>query len=251
MGGTAVKYARLGHKVKFVSLTNGNAGHHIMGGGQLARRRQEETRKVFEMTGIEYQVLDNDDGKLQADLATRENVIRIIREFRPDLIFTHRPNDYHPDHRNTGILVQDSSFLVIVPNICPLTPALDYQPVVLHMHDNFRKPVEFSPHIIVDIDDVMDTKMKMFHCHTSQFYEWLAYESKRLDQVPSSEEERLEWLTRQRAQKDEKVADLYRKMLVGRYGEEAGARVRYAEAFEISEYGGSLPEGDIPLYFPF
>jgi LmbE family N-acetylglucosaminyl deacetylase len=87
MGGTAVKYARLGHKVKFVSLTNGNAGHHIMGGGQLARRRQEETRKVFEMTGIEYQVLDNDDGKLQADLATRENVIRIIREFKPDLIF--------------------------------------------------------------------------------------------------------------------------------------------------------------------
>ncbi len=251
VGGTAAKFSRLGHKVKFVSATNGSSGHHIMGGNQLVERRRREALKAASIIGIEYEVLDNEDGKLQADLKTRESIIRLIREFRPDIIITHRSNDYHPDHRNTSLLVQDSSYLVVVPNICPMVKAIDYQPIILYMSDNFRDPSEFRPDIIIDIDDAVDFKMRMLHCHTSQFYEWLPYLAKTLDQVPESDDERLKWLTEQRAANDIGIADKYRDLLIERYGEERGRNVKHAEAFQISEYGGKLPKEKINEYFMF
>lgn len=246
-GGLATKLRARGNVVKFVSATNGAAGHHTMGGGPLAQRRLVETRRVAETAGIEYEVLDIPDGCLEADLATRERFIQLIREFQPDLLFTHRSNDYHPDHRRTGILVQDASYLIRVPNICPLTPHLTKTPVILYMSDTFQKPLPFTPDVVVAIDDVMEAKAKMLHCHASQFYEWLPYDGGYLDEVPETDTERLIWLRSRQERRDAGTTARFRTQLTARYGENT---IQYAEAFEVSEYGRSLPADEIDVYFP-
>lgn len=108
-GGLVIRYYNLGHNVKFVSHTNGSTGHHKIGGIELARRRYEEAQAVGGVAGIEYQVLDNHTGELEPSVANRKEVIRIIRDHEPDLVFSHRPNDYHPDHRYSAALVQDAA----------------------------------------------------------------------------------------------------------------------------------------------
>jgi N-acetylglucosamine malate deacetylase 1 len=249
-GGLAALYRKAGHAVKFVSATNGEAGHHEMGGGPLARRRKAETERVAELAGIEYEVMESADGRLEADLATRERFIRLIREFQPDVVFTHRTNDYHPDHRRTGILVQDASYLIRVPNICPLAPHLSHTPVILYMSDGFQKPIPFNPDVVVDIDPVTDIKAKMLHCHTSQIYEWLPYDGGYLDQIPGDDAGRLAWLQERLVGRDGANADRFRDKLVARYGAERGNAIRCAEAFEVSEYGRGLAEDEVDIYFP-
>ena len=251
-GGVAALYVQQGHRVKFVSVTNGDAGHHEMGGGSLAQRRYAEAQAAAETIGnLEYELMDNHDGELMPTLENRYKVIRTIREFRPDLIMTHRPNDYHPDHRYTSTLVQDAAYMVTVPNICALTPHLEKNPVIVYLSDGFMKPYPFTPDVIVGIDAVVEQKIDMLHCHVSQFYEWLPYNSGTLDAVPTGESARRAWLAERLLNRFSDTAEKYRDLLIARYGEEAGAQVKYAEAFEGSEYGSSLTAENIPILFPF
>lgn len=251
VGGTAIKYRKLGHAVKFISVTNGDTGHYEMGGAQLAKRRANETKSACAMVGIENEVLDIHNNGLESDIATRERIICIIREFRPDIIITHRLNDYHPDHRRTSMLVQDSSYAVRIPNVCPLTPYLTYTPIIIYMQDSFKKPTPFSPEIVVDIDDSIDTKVKMLNFHKSQVYEWLPWMDGVLDQVPQGEEERIKWLHDRLYLREGYVAGRFNDKLAELYGQEHAKNVRCAEAFEVSEYGAKLPDEKIPYYFPF
>jgi N-acetylglucosamine malate deacetylase 1 len=250
-GGIALKHAALGNRVRFVSVTNGDAGHHEIGGVELARRRREETQAVAAIAGIEYDVFDIHDGELEPTLENRKKIIRAIRQFAPDLVLTHRPNDYHPDHRYTSILVQDAIFLVTVPNICTDTPILERMPIVAYVGDNFQKPQPFCADVAVDIDDVMERKLDMVHCHVSQVYEWLPFNGGHLDEVPEGEEERKAWMAARWARRFVAVADAFRELLIERYGEERGEKVRYAEAFEGCEYGSALTGENIPILFPF
>ncbi len=172
-GGVAAKYAALGHHVKFVSVTNGDAGHQSEGGGALAARRRKEAQEAGRRIGIEYETLDNHDGELVPSLEVRRQIIRKIREWKADIVFSPRPNDYHPDHRYTGMLVQDAAYMVVVPNICPDTPALRRNPVFFYFQDNFQRPNPFRPDVAVSIDDVAEKKVLMADAHTSQMYEWL------------------------------------------------------------------------------
>jgi LmbE family N-acetylglucosaminyl deacetylase len=247
-GGLAILYAQMGHRVKFVSVTNGDAGHHEQGGASLAQRRAEEARRAGEVAGIEYVTLDHHDGELEPTLENRKQLIRIIRAFRPDLILTPRPWDYHPDHRYTATLVQDSAYMVAVPNVCADTPHLNYNPVIAYVSDGFRKPYPFQPTVAIAIDDVIEKKVAMAHCHTSQVYEWLPYNGGYLDDVPSDESKRLAWLRERWFRRND--ADAYRDLLVKLYGEAVGRSVRYAEAFEGCEYGSSLGEHNIRTLFP-
>ncbi|HLW10783.1 MAG TPA: PIG-L family deacetylase, partial [Fermentimonas sp.] len=123
-GGTAIKFAELGHNVLFVSLTNGDAGHQSMGGGVLAKRRRTEAEEAAKRFGVKYVVLENHDGELLPTLELRKDVIRLIREWNADIVIGPRPNDYHPDHRNTATVIQDAAYLVIVPNVVTDTPPL-------------------------------------------------------------------------------------------------------------------------------
>ena len=241
-GGLATLYAQKGHQVKFVSVTNGDAGHHQMGGAPLAIRRQAEAQAAADIIGIEYELLDNQDGFLEPKLENRLQIIKLIRQFQPDLILTHRPNDYHPDHRYTSILVQDAAYMVTVPNICRLVPSLDYNPTILYLSDAFTKPNPFQADVVIGIDDVIGQKLDMMHCHQSQFYEWLPYNAGIIDQVPSLEADRRQWLANQRLKGFERIAEQYREILVSTYGEKKGSQIRYAEAFEACEYGSPLTQ---------
>ena len=245
-GGLAAKYATLGYKVKFVSLTNGDAGHQLQGGRTLATRRLAEAKEAGRRIGIEYDVLDNHDGELLPTLAVRQQVIRKIREWQADIVLAPRPNDYHPDHRYTGILVQDASYMVTVPDIVPDTPALRNNPVFLYFSDRFTRPQPFRPDIVVSIDDVYDKKIDMLDAHVSQFYEWLPWYDGQLDQVPKDPAERKKWLASNRSKS---VPPEWREALQKRYGD--AAHIGHAEAFEITEYGRQPDEDEIRKLFPF
>jgi LmbE family N-acetylglucosaminyl deacetylase len=246
-GGTAALFAKMGHEVKFLSVTNGDAGHMEMGGGMLAKRRYAETQEVAKRLGIQYDVLDNHDGELLPTLEIRLDVIRKIREWGADVVISHRPNDYHPDHRYTGVLVQDAAFMVGVPNIAADTPPLRKNPVFLYYQDNFQKPNPFSPDIVIDITSVIDQKIYALDAHTSQFYEWLPWIGNETDVIPEGREERIAWLKSKRALAPNPSVQ---KALETWYGKEKAAQVKFAEAFEICEYGSRPSREDILRLFP-
>jgi LmbE family N-acetylglucosaminyl deacetylase len=248
-GGLAAKYAARGYKVKFVSLTNGDAGHQTQGGEELANRRRAEAQEAGRRIGIEYEVLDNHDGKLLPTLDVREQVIREIRQWKADIVIAPRPNDYHPDHRYTGVLVQDASYMVIVPNLVRDTPPLPHNPLFLYYSDRFTRPQAFRPDIVVSIDDVLEKKIDMLDAHVSQFYEWLPWTDGTLDQVPKDPIERKKWLAAQ-PPLARKPPQEWKPALEKRYGAEA-ARIQHAEAFEITEYGRQPNEEEIRKLFPF
>lgn len=247
MGGTAALYVQQGHKVKFVSVSNGDAGHYEMGGGTLAKRRYAETQEVARRLGISYDVLDNHDGELSTNFEIRKQIIRKIREWNADVVISHRINDYHPDHRYTGMLVQDAAYMVVVPNIAADTPPLKKNPVFLYFQDRFRKPQPFQPDIVVAIDEVFDKKIDALDAHVSQFYEWLPWVEGTLDQVPKDPAERKKWLREKRTRK---ITPEVRESAGKWYGSDSAARFQHFEAFEIAEYGSQPDESVIRKLFP-
>lgn len=258
-GGLASKYVKMGYDVRFLSLCNGCGGHHIMTPEETTQRRAGESAKVAELLGVTYHVWDIDDCNIVPDLATRKRLIRYIREYCPDMIISHRPNDYHADHRAVGQLVQDASYLLTVPHECPEAPAMRFMPVILYNEDSFKYP-PFSGDIVIDLDDEVDTKLKIADLNESQVYEWLPYTYGTLDEVPEDKAARFEWLKGMNITEsttDEeiltstskgwavtfaKTAARFRKELIQKYGKERGSKIRYAEAYEICEYGEPLTE---------
>lgn len=246
-GGTAIIFSQLGHNVLFVSLTNGDAGHFNQGGGALAKIRRAEAEEAGKRFGVTYKVLDNHDGELMPDLHVRLQVIRLIREWNADVVIGPRPNDYHPDHRNTAVLVQDAAYMVIVPNVAPDTPPLKKNPVFLYAQDHFKKPYPFQPDIAVDISDVIDQKIYAVAAHKSQFFEWLPWLDGELETLPKTEQGKLDWLKTIWAGP---ISPEVGKTLIKWYGDEKGGKITVAEAFEICEYGRYPDEQEIRRLFP-
>lgn len=270
-GGLALKYARAGHKVKFLSMCDGSGGHHEMKPADIAARRRQETQNVAKLAGIEYEVWDVTDCELMATLENRKRLVREIRRFNPDIIFCNRPNDYHADHRNASLLVQDAAYLLVVPNFCPDVPAMKKNPVIMYFYDHFRNP-PFVADVAIRIDDVIDEKFKIAACHESQVFEWLPYTKGTLDQVPTDPEARLAWLHEPRIPRngplDESMltknllgsqseyreavpAVKARRQLIERYGEEVGMGTYFAETFAVCEYGEPLTEENAAVLLPF
>lgn len=246
-GGLAAHHVAAGNAVTFVSLTDGSAGHHELGRDALARRRAAEAEAAATVLGIENRVLDIPDGELRPTLESRQRVIRLLRTVRPDLVLTHRPWDYHPDHRSAARLVQDATYLVRVPNVCPDVAPLDREPVVGYLADRIASPRPFAPDVIVAIDDVLERKLDALHEHASQVYEWLPAMEDAQRSVPEPDEERRAWLADVWGRRFRAVADRHRDALVARYGD-AGRSVSHAEAFEHCPYGRSLPDDPTPLF---
>lgn len=249
-GGTAAMWAKQGHKVKLVSVTNGDIGHWREAGGPLAQRRTAESKAVAKELGIEYEVLDIHDGELEPTLENRRKITRLIREWDADIVMAHRPWDYHPDHRYTGVLVQDAAFMVAVPFFCPDVPALDKNPVFLYFSDRFQKPYPFTPDIAVAIDEVFDLKTKALMNLESQIFDGGALaDQAHVDKMPKDAAGKLAyvrkiWQARNRAEP-------YREELAKRYGKDRAAKVKYAEVFEVCEYGTQPDEAMIRKLFPF
>ncbi|MCI0378386.1 MAG: PIG-L family deacetylase [Gemmataceae bacterium] len=250
-GGTASLYRAAGHVVHMVSLTNGDAGHHLRAGPDLAKRRRQEAANAGAVIGAPYELLDNHDGELEPTLENRRQVIRLLRTIRPDLVLTHRPNDYHPDHRYTSQLVQDAAYMVTVPAIVPGMPHLAANPVIAYLPDDFTKPYPLQPAIAVDVGPVIDKIVDMLDCHVSQFYEWLPYNMGFVHEVPADAKTRRMWLGELIKARLRKQAERFRHLLIEVYGPERGRRVEYAEAFEPCEYGAPWDEGVRQRLFPF
>lgn len=249
MGGTAAMMAKMGHKVKFVSITSGDAGHQSEGGGALAKRRRAEAQEAAKRFGIEeYTVLDNHDGELLPKLHIRQQVIREIRKWNADVVLGLRPNDYHPDHRYAGVLVQDAAYMVVVPNVVPDTPPLKKNPVFLYMQDGFQKPNPFSHDVVVGIDEVIDQKVYALDAHESQMYEWLPWVSGNLDSVPEGEEARLKWMKERWTGRE--ISEEQRAGLEKWYGSEKASAFKYAESFEVCEYGKQPTDEELREIFP-
>lgn len=251
-GGSGMLWSKQGHHVKFVSVTNGDIGHWQMAGGPLAQRRYAEVQAAANILGVTTEVLDIHDGELEPTLENRRKITRLIRNWQADVVIAHRPNDYHPDHRYTGVLVQDSAYMVAVPFFCPDTPPVRGNPVFLYSEDSFERPNPFRADIVVAIDEVIDQKAEALATMESQFVEGgaLGYLNP-YDSTP-------EGLAKRRAEVREgfkrraaRTADRFRQKLVELYAEEKGKQVKYAEAFEICEYGRRPTKEEIRRLFPF
>jgi len=253
-GGTAALFAEMGHNVKFLSLTNGDAGHQSEGGGALAKRRREEAFQAAKALGIaEYETLDNHDGELIPNLNVRHQVIRAIRKWNADIVLGLRPNDYHPDHRNAGKVVVDASYMVIVPNVCPDTPPLSKNPLFLYMEDRFKKPYEHEPNIVIAIDRTIEKKIDGLDAHTSQIYEWLPWTrggDSGVSKVPILPKDRRSWLSNMVKKRSSFKNNNKMESLIKWYGEKRAKAVKYIESFEIAEYGAQPSEEELLNYFP-
>jgi LmbE family N-acetylglucosaminyl deacetylase len=248
-GGTAILFASMGCKVKFLSVTNGDAGHQSEGGGALARRRMAEAKEAGKRFGVEYEVLDNHDGELIPSLEVRRQIIRKIREWKADVVISPRPNDYHPDHRYTAVLVQDAAYMVAVPNVTPDVPALKKNPVFIYFQDKFQRPNPFRPDIAVDITSVFDKKVYALSAHQSQFFEWLPWIGGDKSEIPAADNDRLAWLSKS-ITKWSTVNPEVKKSLEKWYGSERTGKMKYAEAFEVCEYGTQPDDQEIRRLFP-
>jgi LmbE family N-acetylglucosaminyl deacetylase len=250
-GGLAAIYRSLGHVVKIISLTNGDAGHHEMSGPALAARRADEMRAAAATIGAEQAMWQHHDGCLEATLELRWQVIRELRTFAPDLVLTHRDNDYHPDHRACGHVVRDASYLVTVPAIVPEVPILRHAPIIAYLPDRFTRPNALRGDVVVDVERELETIVDMLACHRSQVFEWLPFNRGVLDEVPVDEQARREWVRQWFLAYLRPQADRYRRELVSTYGPARGEEIHYAEIFEISEYAAPLDPKARQRLFPF
>lgn len=269
--GLAMKYVKDGHSVQMLSMCNGCGGHHEMKPKEIAERRYKEILAAAEYMGVSYDVWhDVPDCELYASLENRARLVRYIRNVKPDIIFCCRTNDYHADHRNAGLLVQDASYLLIVPNYCPDTPALEKMPIIMYYGDFFNNP-PFKPDVAVDVGDMIERKLNVLNFHVSQMYEWLPFTNGAINEVPPADkpEERRKWLAGdevspdtpdeeilsstsiQRKPRFAKFAAKFRDALIERYGKEKGEKVVYAEVFEVCEYGSPLTEEAKKIFFPY
>jgi LmbE family N-acetylglucosaminyl deacetylase len=251
-GGVAAKWAAAGHHVKFVSVTNGDIGHWRSAGGPLALRRKAEVESAARILGIHTQVLDIHDGELEPTLEHRRTITRLIRQWHADIVLAHRPNDYHPDHRYTGILVQDAAYMVTVPFFCPDVPYLEKNPAIFSYSDRFERPNPSKADVVVDIDDVIEQKLNALDTLESQFFEGGANGSaKLLPKDAAGREARARQVRQAFANRSLGVAQKYRPRLIELYGQERGGKVQHAEAFELTEYGSQPSAAEMRKLFPF
>jgi LmbE family N-acetylglucosaminyl deacetylase len=249
--GLSIKLSQRGHKMKFVSMTNGNMGHQTKQPIELAYIELLETMKAAAGVGAEYECLNINDGYVWNNYENLEKVVSVIRRFDPDCVITHRPNDYHRDHRHTSQIVLDASYMLIVPHYYPDTPIPESRkmPVFMYSYDKFQKPYPFIPHVLLDITDVYQQKAAALINHESQMMEWLPWTMNQEDLVPPDYDVKLRYeilemlLISVYARVLSDFRPLWKKGFPGK-------RVAQAEAFEICEYGTQPSKELLAELFP-
>ncbi len=165
-GGTLAKFAKQGHKVFTATATNGNVGSATLSKDEIAAVRKEEARRAAAHIGAEYICLDYNDEMFFEDEAVRLAFIDLVRYCKADLILTHNPKDYNPDHELTSKIITDIPVMIPVEKIKTKSPAHDVIPLVAYF-----EPVHglgFQPTEWVDISEEMEVKLAMMNEHKSQ-----------------------------------------------------------------------------------
>ncbi len=250
VGGVAALWAQEGARVKLVSMTNGDIGHFEMAGGPLAQRRRAEVQACADIFGVTTEVLDIHDGELMPTLENRRTVARLIRDWQADIVMSHRRYDYHADHRYTGELVEDAAVVVVAAFFDPYSPRLERNPIILHYPDDFQKPYPFQPDFVVGIDDAVEKKWDCIRAMPSQFADAGSWQARYLPDVPDGPVERREYILEVVKRRYEEQANRYRDRLIELYGEEQGREIKYAEAFEICQYGRQPTIDELKQLFP-
>jgi N-acetylglucosamine malate deacetylase 1 len=248
--GVAALWAAAGAKVKFVAMTNGDVGHFGTAGGPLAKRRKAEVAECARILGIENEVVDVHDGELVPTLENRKTMARLIRQWQADIVMGHRPYDYHPDHRYTGVLMDDSAVVVVAPFFVPDTPPTPRNPVFMYYSDGFQDPKPFTASIVVDIDAAAEKKWSCVSAMPSQFADEDSWQGRTIPNVPTGDKERAAYLLDIVKKRNIAVAEQYRDRLVALYGQERGHKVRYAEAFQLGQYGRQASIDELKGMFP-
>lgn len=164
--GTLAKYARRGDEVFMAIATNGEAGSNKIGREEMSAIRHEEAKKACAVIGAKLIWMGFQDEFLFNDRQTRIRFIDAIREARPDVMFVHGPNDYHPDHRISGQIAIDARIPATLRAVETELAPCDKIPHIFIM-DNIGG-VDFEPEVYVDITDVFDIKAQMLTSHKSQ-----------------------------------------------------------------------------------
>ncbi len=248
--GVAALWAAQGAKGKFVAMTNGDVGHFEQAGGPLAKRRKAEVAECARILGIENEVMDIHDGELVPSLENRQKMARLIRTWQADIVMGHRPYDYHPDHRYTGVLMDDTAVVVVAPFFVPDTPPTKRNPVYLYYSDAFQDPKPFTPTIVIGIDEMADKKWRCISAMPSQFGDKDSWQARTLPNVPTADKEREAYLVNIVKERGKAVANQYRSQLVALYGQERGQKFQYAEAFQLGQYGRQVTVDELKQMFP-
>ncbi len=252
IGGVGALWAKQGHHVLLVSVTNGDIGHWREAGGPLAVRRKKEVDAAHAILGVQGVVLDNHDGELEPTLENRRALTRLIRLWNADLVLGPRTNDYHPDHRYTGVLVQDAAFMVTVPFFCPDVPAMKKNPVFMYYTDRFQKPAPSRADVVVSIDPVIETKLDALAVMISQFAEGGANGNASLYPAePAGQAQRQRQVRDNFHRRYQAIVARFAKELAAWYPGDAAQNVKHAEAFEICEYGTQPDRAELRRLFPF
>lgn len=168
--GTLAKYASQGHHVIMCHAGIGDKGHFHIPNDELAAIRRKEAQDSASRIGAESVCLGLPDCEMFIDRPTLVLFMDMIREADPDVIITHSPTDYMPDHRVVSQLVYDASFHSTLPNFHTDRPANRTVTPVYYM-DNLAG-VDFAPTEYVDVSEFIEKKKEMMLCHQSQVV-WL------------------------------------------------------------------------------
>ena len=169
--GTLAKCAARGDNVTVCHVANGNLGHEVILPDELMKMRKLEAEKAGALAGI--QVVSCDVGDLmvyEGSKQQRDLVTDVIRTAQPDVIITHSPNDYMPDHVAVSRLVFDATFTASVPHYKTEIPGKTGITPLYYM--DTLAGVNFIPTEYVDISEFIDLKMNMLECHVSQM-KWM------------------------------------------------------------------------------
>ena len=165
--GTLAKYVKRGDKVIVCHVSTGNLGHVIIPPDELTLIRAEEARKAGALAGIEvisagFNDLEIYDNNKEA----RDRLVDVIQYANPDVIITHNPDDYMPDHTATSKLVFDACFAATLPRYKSVSQGRARLVPVYYM--DTLAGVNFNPTEYVDVSEEIDTKLEMLNCHASQ-----------------------------------------------------------------------------------